>query len=438
VIDGRLTPIRDLRVNVPPALASIAYKALSLKPSHRYSTALKMAQDVEAFLADQPVAAHKESWLARSMRVARHNRSATQTAMVGLAIGSILAVIAFLTLGAYATRERFLRKDAQAAQTEAAEAQQKAERLRSESMALSAKFLANSIANEIDLRWRILEAEASSPILRQLIVELNQKVPNASVDPNRDDGGLVLDELNPERAELQNWLQARYIDNQRAVKSDSWFVQGAEGTQLARVRPSESIGRNYRHRDYFHAFGHDLDVAEMIAANDQPKPLAGKLVYMSVAYQSTNTNALQVSFSVPIYDAEVEQYARKKIGVMAMSVELGDFAMDPNTWLIDTRPDQYEGQRGMLLQHPKLGQRSETDLLPHLDEGWVSQMLERRRERMRRGAQTGGGHSVGSVSNIRDPIEQTTTMAATEPIIVRGRPAEIADTGWIVVVTETD
>ncbi|TWU44010.1 Serine/threonine-protein kinase PknD [Novipirellula aureliae] len=438
VIDGQITPLRDIRTHVPPALASIAYKALSLKPSHRYSTALKMAEDVEAFLADQPVAAHKESWLARSMRVARHNRSATQTALVALAIGSILTVFALLTLGAYATRERYLRKDAQAAQTEAAEAQQRAERLRSESMAMSAKFLANSIANEIDLRWRILEAEASSPVLRQLIVELNKKVPTASVDPDRDDGGLVLEQLEPARSQLQNWLQARYIDNQRAVKSVSWFVQGVDGTQLARVRPSESIGRNYRHRDYFHGLGRDFDLAEMLAANEQPKPLVGKLVYMSVAYQSTNTHALQVSFSVPIYDAEVEQYARKKIGVMAMSVELGDFAMDPNTWLIDTRPDQFAGQRGMLLQHPKLGQRSETDEPPHLDEAWVGQMLERRRQRMRRSDPIGSEDTAENVSMIQDPIEQTMTMAATEPIIVHGRPAEIADTGWIVVVTETD
>ncbi|TWU24805.1 protein kinase domain-containing protein [Novipirellula artificiosorum] len=431
VIDGELTPVREVRPSVPPPLASIAHKALKLKPTDRYATALKMAEDVEAFLADEPVAAHQESWVARWMRVARHHRSATQTALVALVLGSILAGFAFLTLGAYATRETYLRKDAEEAHTIT-------ERLRRESMATSAKFLAKSIGNEIDLRWRVLEAEAASPVLRQLILDLNAKIPETPADPNRDAGALLLSALDPERSELQNWLQARYIDNQQAVKSDSWFVQGIEGTQLARVRAGDSIGRNFRHRDYFHGRGHDLDLSTISNDADMPKPLSGRIVHMSAAYESTNTRTLKVSFSVPIYDAEVENYARQRIGVMGMSVELGDFAMDPNTWLIDTRPDQFEKQRGLLLQHPDLGQRSERDELPHLSDAWVTRMLQLRRQRAYPSEMAAPRTLEEMVVEIDDPIRDERALVAMEPVMIRGRSAEVADTGWIVVVSEAE
>jgi len=43
-----------------------------------------------------------------------------------------------------------------------------------------------------------------------------------------------------------------------------------------------------------------------------------------------------------------------------------------------------------------------------------------------------------TVMRLSDPIDQTQTVVAIEPVIIRGRAAAIADTGWIVAVSESD
>lgn len=435
VIAGRVRPAPQLRPSVPLPLAAIASKAMSLLPTDRYTTALELAEDVEAYLADEPVMAHREPPLARLARLSRRHRSATQVAIIALAVGSVLATFSFLTLGAYATRERFARKNAQTAQRSADQARQHAERLRRESLAHSARFLANSLANEIDLRWRILQAEAASPTLRQTLIELNRLTVNAAPDANRDDGGLNLAELEPQRTVLQNWLWARFNEHRQAVKTESWFVVGSDGTQLARVRPGTSIGLNFRHRDYFHGRGSDLDPQNMV---DEPQPLPDRVVHISEVFESTNTHTLMVVFSVPIFDESTDQVNHPRIGVMGMSVELGHFAMNENTWLIDMRPGQFSQQRGLLLQHPKLNKLGKNDQLPRLSDGWVQDALKLRRTRLAQTDVTASPDPDQTVMRLNDPFDQTETIVAIEPVIIRGRPAEIADTGWIVAVSEAE
>jgi hypothetical protein len=432
-----------------------------------------MAEDIEAFLADDRVSAHREAWLPRLIRIMRRHRAVTQTVVLATAIGAVAAALALFTMGAYATRETFARRDAEDARRKAVVAQARAEKLGLESLEKSAQFLAKSIANEIDLRWRILEAKAGSATLRRLVIDMNQKLPSVSLDPSRDDDAIAIDQLSPQRGELQSWLQSAYIDHQAAVKSDSWAVQADNGIQLARVPSGTSIGRSYRHRDYFHGQGYDLDpslfspAANRTVSNDSiaidpanpspanpaptkpapakpapakpPGPLEGRIVHMSAVYESTNTQTLKVSFSVPIYDDEPEQLGRKRIGVISMTVELGDFAMDENTWLVDTRPDQFEKQRGLLLQHPKLGTRSENDYLPHLPEPLVDKMLSLRKGKMKRARTMSNPESSGDTFlRVVDPLDQSETLVAMEPVMVGGRPNDIADTGWVVVVSESE
>ncbi|TWT70769.1 serine/threonine protein kinase [Crateriforma conspicua] len=439
VIDGRIRPVKDVRGAVPAALAAIAHKAMSLQPADRYPTALKMAEDVEAFLADDPVSAHRETWFGRLFRLARRHRVATQIALIALVLFGVFSAFAFLTLGAYATRETFARKDAEAAERLADEARNNAEQSRNNaeqsrraSLGASAQFLAQSIGNQIDLRWRILESEASSGVLRDLVVELNRKIETASPDSERGAGAVVLQDLAPEQPELQNWLQDRFIEHQNAVKTESWYVQSVQGIQIARVKREPSIGRSYRHRDYFHGLGYDLTPEEARNVG----PLAGRIVHMCAAYKSTNSHTLKVAFAVPIYDGPAEQTDRRRIGVIGMAVELGDFAMRDNTWLVDTRVDQYQKRRGLLLQHPELGLQNEDDPPRYMEDAWVQQALRGRRIRMR-DLDRGNSHDQEvMVTEVADPIDGRPRVVATEPVIIHGRPDDVADTGWIVVVSD--
>jgi hypothetical protein len=60
---------------VPKALEAICLKAMAPYQSQRYPTALEMATDLEAWLADEPVSVHSESFTERLARWARRNRS---------------------------------------------------------------------------------------------------------------------------------------------------------------------------------------------------------------------------------------------------------------------------------------------------------------------------------------------------------------------------
>ena len=435
VIDGRIEPVSRVRSTVAKPLAAIVTKAMSLRPIDRYETALRMAEDVEAYLADESVSSYHEPFIGRVLRLARRHRSAAQTAILAITLGSILATFALLSLGAYATRETRLRRDAEAAKENAVEARTHADQLRKQSMALSAQFLAKSIANEIDLRWRILESEAASPKVREMMAAVNDKAAKGLLDPDRDDGGLLLSALDPGWTVLQSWVQNRFIKHQPAIKSDSWFAQGRSGYQFARAPMGNSVGRNYRHRDYFNGLGYDITIDELARQSKPIEPLVNRIVHMSAVYESTNTQTLKVTFSVPVHDREPERSSRKVIGIIGMSIELGDFAMDPNTWLVDTRPDQFNEQRGLVLQHPELGQRSGDDELPHLSKPLVQKLMELRQKRVEA---VGRLDERGSpmVLQLDDPITGQTRTVAAEPVLIRGRPDRVADTGWIVIVTE--
>ncbi len=91
---GEITPIEEHKKNLPKALVAIAYKAMALVPSERYANALDLANDVERWMADEPIAIYREPWTVRLARWGRRHRtfmlaSATVilTALVSITIG---------------------------------------------------------------------------------------------------------------------------------------------------------------------------------------------------------------------------------------------------------------------------------------------------------------------------------------------------------------
>ena len=57
---GDFPPPRQVNAAVPPALEAICLKAMALRPEDRYASARALADDVEHWLADEPVAAYRE------------------------------------------------------------------------------------------------------------------------------------------------------------------------------------------------------------------------------------------------------------------------------------------------------------------------------------------------------------------------------------------
>jgi tRNA A-37 threonylcarbamoyl transferase component Bud32 len=414
IVEGRLPLPSQICTDVPRPLEAICRRAMATQPSNRYPTALELAEDVERYLADEPVRAMSEPLSSKMARFARRHRLAAQVAVLGLAGCMIVVAISALLLGRIAGRERNARVNA-------VSAQQLAERARRDNLRSSALFLAKSIAQEIELRWRILEAEAASPRLQELMQQVNRGL----LETGMADPGA--------QADIQTWFDKRYIANNSAVKTASWILNAVEGTQLARVPEAGSIGKNYAHRDYFHGNGRDLVPGS--PGTEVLRPLDGKIVHMSAVYESTNTATLMVAFSVPIWSGASEASDRQRVGILGMCVELGEFAIGRRAMLVDTRVDQLDNKRGLVLHHSDLGVRGEDGDLPRLKSAILEQGLALRRDRIRPGQLYGDARS-SILEGFVDPIDHKPHLAAMEPVIIHGRPADVADTGWVVIAVE--
>ena len=94
---GEWLPPRQVNGSVPAALDAICRKAMALRPEERYASALALAEDVEHWLADEPVGAYAEPAGARLRRWMRKRpRRVTAavvllvTAVIGLTVGTVL------------------------------------------------------------------------------------------------------------------------------------------------------------------------------------------------------------------------------------------------------------------------------------------------------------------------------------------------------------
>jgi serine/threonine protein kinase/formylglycine-generating enzyme required for sulfatase activity len=72
---GDFPPPRQLRPDTPRALEAICLKAMARQPAARYATALELAEDVERWLADEPVRACREPLRTRARRWLRRHRT---------------------------------------------------------------------------------------------------------------------------------------------------------------------------------------------------------------------------------------------------------------------------------------------------------------------------------------------------------------------------
>jgi serine/threonine-protein kinase len=118
---GDFPPPRRVKPAVPRALEAVCLKAMALQPGGRYPTAKALADDVEHWLADEPVGAWREPLRVRAGRwLGRHRTLVASTvAAVLVAVAALAAATALLT--AANGRERQARRDAERNEREANE-----------------------------------------------------------------------------------------------------------------------------------------------------------------------------------------------------------------------------------------------------------------------------------------------------------------------------
>jgi len=93
--EGEYSAARQVNHRVPAALEAICQKAMSRRPEDRYATPRALADEIEHWLADEPISAWKEPWAVRARRwIARH-RTPVAAAAAGLAV-AVVAIVCLL------------------------------------------------------------------------------------------------------------------------------------------------------------------------------------------------------------------------------------------------------------------------------------------------------------------------------------------------------
>ena len=86
---GEFTSLRAIDPAIDPALESVCLKAMSTKPENRYATCRDLADDIERWMADEPVTTWREPFSRRARRWAKRNR----TAVTALASSVLVALV---------------------------------------------------------------------------------------------------------------------------------------------------------------------------------------------------------------------------------------------------------------------------------------------------------------------------------------------------------
>ena len=354
--EGNYKPPTQVDRNLSRSLEAVCVKAMSLRARDRYTTALHLTRDIESYLADAPVIAFREPSLTKLARWTRRHRVLSQGILVGLLIVTLVGISAAMIFGRL--------------QSNVVASQKIEHQLRKSSLSVSAHFAARTIANNVDIRLRILEKEAADPALRDYLAKINP-------DPqNREASG-----------PLQVWMDqcGERFDH---VDARTWIIYAVDGTQVARNpskdpdnKLSQTLFNNFAFRDYFNGKGEDEE------KEYRGSPLRESKFSVAMEIKSVDQDLI-VAFSTPIKDKTGDNV----IGVIGMTIELGKFA-DLNfelpegqkVLLVDTR--QYYMRRnaqvddrrkqsgeGFILHHEDLGDLKNRESLPRLDDATIQRL----------------------------------------------------------------
>ncbi len=89
VRQGEIPPPRQVNPRVPAALEAIVKKAMAVRPAERYASVHHLAEELERWLADEPVLAHREPVWERARRWMRRRKTAVAAATAALLAATV-------------------------------------------------------------------------------------------------------------------------------------------------------------------------------------------------------------------------------------------------------------------------------------------------------------------------------------------------------------
>ncbi len=255
-----------------------------------------------------------------------------------------------------------------------------------ESNHFAARYVAQTLENEILSLFRVVEAEAQRDELRDLMKaneEANAALLDAIADVQKQEE-LERQLINsPERIRLESYAEqrlsamiAKESDGNRGAIFNTLIVSESRGAIVAIAFTSEEealatspVGGNFAWRSYFN--GERADGDRQRPAREYK---ATRKTHLSVSFRSTSTGAWKVGVSTPVWnredleeDGETPRAGAIPLGVFVITINLGDFELlsrtteeppaDPEkapirfAALVDGRDGN---QKGTLLQHPHI------------------------------------------------------------------------------------
>lgn len=288
-----------------------------------------------------------------------------------------------------------------------------------ESDAHAAMILASSLQRDIQDRIDVLESFAEDSRLIEAV-----KIAEAS---DWQDVTALKSFLDSQKTIVDR----RRADANRA-KETSWFFVAPDGVQRWRGPPGSSIGKNWKHRNYFHGLDGPDGTGEFPVGNVPVDVGPIQKPHVCYPFISRVTNRYMVAISVPVFDEN-----KNVIGVLARTTHLGELLSDhvaEGTGEVDRIVALIDARDGRLLDHPwmtpeNLKSVRSSDLLA------VDATLQLKLKQLintSKGGLIEPGIDRDAV--YKDPIGQMAPddygadwLAAFEPV---------GDTGWIAVVQE--
>ncbi len=131
---GEIRPPRDVNPHTPAPLQSICLHAMALAPEDRYQTPRQLADDIEKWIADEPVSVHAESLPQRCGRWLRRHRSLALASAAALLVIAVISVLAAVSINRAKNEEARQRELAEGSEREALAARDLAEQRRIEAL----------------------------------------------------------------------------------------------------------------------------------------------------------------------------------------------------------------------------------------------------------------------------------------------------------------
>jgi serine/threonine protein kinase/predicted negative regulator of RcsB-dependent stress response len=160
---------RDLVGTTPPALEAVCLKALAKRREDRYPSAQALAQEVQRFLADEPVTAYRDPPTVRLTRWGRRHRTTVTAAAALLLTATVALAVGLVAVKAEKDRTALAEKQARQAleaETAALDRSLKAEQSAGEQRQLALKTVRGVVD---DIQTRLKDVPAQQELRKALL-----------------------------------------------------------------------------------------------------------------------------------------------------------------------------------------------------------------------------------------------------------------------------